>query len=149
MNRIEKIKVAKDVELVEVRVSFSIQDRVITDEDISNALAMLYDKEMIEIVNTTPLQDSLTLETIKDYLWELKVNGENKICYNFGCCFIDSEDAIKLANDGVLKDNIIESLRILRGSNFDEHPLFFNDYADRIVKAWDNFLTLANSKNSA
>lgn len=143
MKKIHKILVASNTPIVEINLQQAIHDREITLEDITKALELLYgnriDAIKLKDVYIEPLQE----EIIRDYILSFNIDNTPYIAYNFACCFIDSKDADSLfgKNEEEAFNNVMQTLKILRQQDFNEHPLYYTNYAKKIIQTYKHFIS--------
>lgn len=143
MKKIHKILVASNTPIVEINLQQAIHDREITLEDITKALELLYDNKInalkLHDMAIQPLQENI----IRDYILSFSINDKSYYAYNFACCFIDSKDADSLfgKNEEEAFNNVMQTLKILRQQDFNEHPLYYTNYAKKIIQTYKHFIS--------
>lgn len=123
-----------DTRMVEINLENAEKDERIDKNDIQDALNLLYGTDVkidsfIANVTTPTLQEDI----INDYIFFVNVNGKDDIVLNFACCFLTYKACEKLASTNA-RENVTECLKMLRGDRFKTHPLYYSDYADKLIE---------------
>ena len=134
MKEIKIIDTPLKTKMVEINLENATNNEKIQKEDVKEALDLLYGTK-VEIVSFKANISTPTLQEdiINDYIFKLNVNGKEEIALNFACCFLKYSDAKKLTDKNA-EANVKECLKILRKDRYLKHPLYYNDYAAKLVE---------------